>query len=186
MRTQADIIQLTSDMVTELMGDNLIDSTSHIALKKICNTKRKQKPPETAPECHTVLLAWRSNSTFDSLIDLSAVAARVSVKMNTQSHGFIKLSRFCSMHMKDFIPVSLEKNTRNTSVSQNREDQVCESFGPLHGHIIIKRHSQTLVCCCTMCPFVEIMFFRWWISKHSVTLSSDKRRISINLKLTRH
>lgn len=107
------MIQLTSVMVTQLMGNKLTDWTSHAALKM--TRQSESKNTAILLEFHIVLLAWRSNSTFNSLIDLSAVAAGVGVEINIQSQlsDFIKRSRFCSVRAKDVTPVSLEKNTRD-------------------------------------------------------------------------
>lgn len=92
------------------------------SLKITQNTKRKQKHSEIVLKFHIVLLVRRSNSTFNSLIDLSAIAASVSVKLNIQS----QLSDFIQLSL-EFLPLSVEKNTCN-NVAQYLQTQTGSSL----------------------------------------------------------
>lgn len=59
--------------VYELWTGGVTELLNYATLKK--KKKRKQNHGEALLEFRTVPLAWRSNSTSDSLIDLSAAAA---------------------------------------------------------------------------------------------------------------
>lgn len=120
----------------------------------MCNPKRKQKHfGLLLLEFYIVLLAWRLNSTVHPLIDLSAVVASASVKINIQLRlsGFIQLSCWCSVHMKDSILENTSNNVARYLQKQSRSSHQVRYTGNLS-----LRGATTSVCCS-----FHVMFFIW-------------------------
>lgn len=115
-------------------------------------------------EFYIVLLAWRLNSTVHPLIDLSAVVASASVKINIQLRlsGFIQLSCWCSVRMKD----SILENTSNNVARYLHKQQIQSS--------LVMKRSHNIGLLFLSCHVFHLE------TKHSVSLSYDKRLISIN------
>lgn len=120
----------------------------------MCNPKRKQKHLGVLLlEFYIVLRAWRLNSTVHPLIDLSAVVASASVKINIQLRlsGFIQLSCWCSVHMKDSILENTSNNVARYLQKQSRSS-----------HHFLLRGTKTSVCCS-----FHVMFFIWKLNIQS-------------------